>query len=43
MVLAVGIATGFAQVVQLNPAAGDHAYVPLPIALIVTELPVQMV
>jgi hypothetical protein len=32
VVVAAGPATGFGQFVQLNPVAGDHANVPLPLA-----------
>ncbi len=41
--VALGIATGLAQDVQLNPAAGDHTNVPLlPLALSVALPPGQM-
>jgi hypothetical protein len=41
-VVTVGEATGLAQVVQLNPVAGAHAYVPPPVAFSVVFDPVQM-
>ncbi len=43
VVVTLGIATGFAMVMLLNPALGDQAYVPLPLALSVVLAPVQMV
>lgn len=38
----VGVATGFAQVVQLNPVDGDHKNVPLPVPLRVVLEPAQI-
>ena len=43
VVVAVGVATGFAQVVQLNPEEGDHRNVPLPVPDNVALLPTQIV
>jgi hypothetical protein len=37
----VGLAIGFAQVVQLNPVDGDHKKVPVPTAFNVVEFPIQ--
>src|ERR1051326_1430054 len=39
VVLTVGDATGLAQVVQLKPLEGLHAYVPPPLPFSVTWLP----
>ena len=37
------MATGFAQLVQLNPVEGDHTNVPLPLPDKVVLLPIQIV
>jgi hypothetical protein len=42
VVVAVGLAVGFAQVVQLKPVAGDHAYDVAPFAVRFTLLPAQI-
>lgn len=42
MVVVVGFATGFAQVVQLSPVEGLHTNVPVPTALSVVEFPMQI-
>lgn len=41
VVTAVGVATGFAQVVQLNPEEGAHENVPLPVPFRTTLSPEQ--
>ena len=43
VVVIVGLAIGFGQVVQLNPVDGDHKNVPLPLGTIVVLPPLQMV
>lgn len=41
--LTVGLAVGFAQLVQLKPVAGAHEYVVAPLAVIFCDEPEQMV
>ena len=43
VVLVVGPATGFWQVVQLSPVDGDHTKVPAPLPSNVVLLPLQIV
>src|ERR1700747_2834175 len=43
VVVAAGVAFGLAQVLQLNEADGDHAYVVAPLAVSITLPLVQMV
>ena len=42
MVVIVGVATGLAILVALNPVDGDHEYVPPPLPLKAVEFPWQM-
>jgi hypothetical protein len=42
VVVVVGVATGFAQVVQLSPVAGAQLYELTPDAVMFTLLPLQM-
>jgi hypothetical protein len=43
VVVAVGLATGFWQVVQLRPVAGDHAYTDPAVQVRLMLLPEQIV
>jgi len=43
VVVTVGLATGFAQVRQLNPAGGDHKNVPLAVPVKVVLAPMHIV
>ena len=42
VVVTVGDAVGFAQVVQLNPVAGAHTYVLAPLAVMINPPPKQI-